>query len=614
MAFITIAGEQLIAVKQGASQVLVVQDFVLANIPGLGVEPANRIEALPPAGQIVDTKAVTHQGYVNGNQVVFSLALDSTIGDYDFNWVGLKSAEGTLVACEHIPLTQKRKTVGAVQGNNLTRNFLLAFSGATATTAIAVPASTWQIDFTSRLLQIDDRDRLSNLDDYGQAAFFGDGFKVTLASGTTYNIASGLGYVAGIRCEKSALTALDVGSLPKGIWMDVSLQGDINGVAPVIAFVPSAAVLADNIDGLGFKHYLLKIADIAAGGVIADLRQDVIVPQAEAEAGVATIVKRWTALRVRQAARAALRLPSYALPLPVINSESSTIPVSATANAANGGTVSLSANTAFSLANELTAGFGVVEEYQTTAFTSPALTVNSNYFLRAKVVAGTLVFYVQKGTLYDAVPASLKGTENAASGGGFYSTPYDICIAQVLTGAANTTPVVRPIVNSRTNQWSARLNGNGTIYLGIDPFVVKSTLVGAIATPHASLVSNLVNASAGWTYSSLVTIQPTPGSPGSSAILTNTYSVGSAPFITTNVVVGDMAIATMGSAYSHNSGKMLSQIFQSEHQLGANTAANGDEELLSVATKNMVNADYTNGLAITYTNCVDAKITWEIMR
>ncbi|MEQ1636722.1 MAG: phage tail protein [Methylococcales bacterium] len=294
MAFITIAGEQLIAVKQGAGQALVVQNFVFANIPGLGIEPANRIEALPPAGQIVDTKAVTHQGYVNANQVVFSLSLDSTVGDYDFNWVGLKSAEGTLVACEHIPLTQKRKTAGTVPGNNLTRNFLMAFSGAAATTAIAVPAATWQIDFTTRLLQIDDRERLSNLDDYGTAAFYGTGFNVSLASATTYNIAAGVAYVSGIRCEKTALTALNVGTLPKGIWMDVSLQGNINGVAPVITFTASSTALANNTDGLGFKHYLFKIADIAASGAITDLRPGVTATQAEAEAGTSTTVKRWS--------------------------------------------------------------------------------------------------------------------------------------------------------------------------------------------------------------------------------------------------------------------------------------------------------------------------------
>lgn len=328
MAFITIAGEQLIAQKQGASQVLQITHFVLANIAGLGAEPADRIEAMPAAGNIVDTQVVTHQGYVNANQVVYSLALDSTIGDYDFNWVGLKAAGGELVACAHIPTQLKRKTVGAVAGNNLTRNFLVAFSGITATTAIAVPASTWQIDFTTRLLQIDERERLSNFDNYGQSAFFGNGFKVSLQSGSTYAIAAGIGYVGGIRCEQLATVNINITGLPKSVWIDASLQGDINGVSAVFSFSATAATLTDYTDAQGFKHFVARIADIGAGGAVIDARpprnwvedhEAKIDPhpqyvreadqptQLEAETGTETAVRAWSALRVKQAIQALVK-------------------------------------------------------------------------------------------------------------------------------------------------------------------------------------------------------------------------------------------------------------------------------------------------------------------
>lgn len=272
MAFITIAGENKIAYQQGNSLLLNITHFVLANIAGLGAEPANRIEGLPSSGDIVHTQAVTRKGYVNANQVVYSLAMDSTIGDFDFNWVGIKDADNVLIACSHIPTQQKRATAGAVPGNNVTRNFLLAYSGIAATTAIAVPAETWQIDFTTRLLQIDERERLSNFDIYGQAAFFGDGFKVSLQSGSTYQMAAGIGYVGGIRCEQLTAATLNVTGLPKSIWMDASLQGDINGVSAVFSFSATAATLTNYTDGSGFKHYVTKIADISAGGVITDTR------------------------------------------------------------------------------------------------------------------------------------------------------------------------------------------------------------------------------------------------------------------------------------------------------------------------------------------------------
>ncbi len=316
MPFITIQGEQLIAQKQGANQVMTITHFVFANIPGLGAEPVDRIETMPPVGQIVHEHAVSKQGYVNANQVVYSCTLESTIGNFTFNWVGLKAAAGELVACAHISAQVKTANAGAIPGNNLTRNFLLAFSGIAATTAISVPAETWQIDFTTRLLQIDERERLSNFDIYGVGAFFGDGFKVEYVSGTTYKVKAGIGYVGGIRC----LLAADVNitlSAPKGVWIDASLQGDINGVAEIVQVKVSATALVNSIDSNGFAHYLSQVANVATAGVVTDLRaiapvylrRDDVVPQAEAEAGTATTARAWNALRVKQAIQA-LVLPA----------------------------------------------------------------------------------------------------------------------------------------------------------------------------------------------------------------------------------------------------------------------------------------------------------------
>lgn len=309
MAFITVEGEQLIAEKIGNEEVLEITHFVLAYIDGLGAEPSDRIEAMPAVEDIVAERAVTALGYINANQVVYSLAMDSTVGTFTFNWVGLKAADGELVAVAHIEPQIKTATVGAVPGNNLTRNFLLAYSGIQATTAIAVPAETWQIDFTTRLLQIDERERLSNFDIYGQGAFFGDGFKVVFVSGSTYRVTAGLGYVGGIRCNLEANSDMTVSGLPKGIWLDASLQGDINGVSEVVVLTSSAAALTDYTDSLGFEHFVFKIADIPSAGLVTDLRppapvylrRDDIVPQSEAEAGTATTPRAWTAQRVRQA-------------------------------------------------------------------------------------------------------------------------------------------------------------------------------------------------------------------------------------------------------------------------------------------------------------------------
>lgn len=273
MGFITIQGENQIAAKQGAGETLNITGFVLANIDGLGAEPVNRIASLPAPADIMDELNVTKFGYVNTNQVVYSLVMDSSIGDYDFNWVGLVDDEGVLIAVTHTPLIQKRATSGGVPGNNLTRNFLIAYSGIQATTAIAVPAETWQIDFNARLHGIDERERLSNFDIYGEASFMDTGWQVARdGSTTTYNVLPGIGYVGGIRIASAIAQPITVASGPNSIWVDVSLQGDISDMSPVVDFVVSNVAQANYTDPNGFKHYLTKLCSVAAGGAVTDTR------------------------------------------------------------------------------------------------------------------------------------------------------------------------------------------------------------------------------------------------------------------------------------------------------------------------------------------------------
>lgn len=155
-ASITLAGESLIALKQSKQEVLTVARFVLANIPGLDTSlPIDRNAGLPAADQIVHRKDVTREGYLSPNKVVYSLMLDSTVGDFDFNWIGLETTEQVLLIAAYVPLQQKRQEIPPLQfGNNLTRNIILDYNGAQALTGIQVPASTWQFDFTETFTQI----------------------------------------------------------------------------------------------------------------------------------------------------------------------------------------------------------------------------------------------------------------------------------------------------------------------------------------------------------------------------------------------------------------------------------------------------------------------------
>ncbi|UBM24196.1 phage tail protein [Pseudomonas sp. p1(2021b)] len=273
MARITLAGESLIAQKQGAKQALVVSKFIFANVPGLDPNtPIDRAAGKPPANQIVYTYVIPaeNSGYVNPNQVVYSAQLGSDIGDFDWNWMGLETAEGVLFAVAYMPLQQKRKNIPPLQlGNNVTRNVLVEYDGAQETTGISIDAKTWQHDFTVRLAGIDERERLSNRDMFGRACFFDTGLQVEKV-GTAYQIKPGLAYVEGVRVNVPAGLAVPAAALPTTVWLDVVLERQLNDVVARWSLV-CAAAKPDYKDALGVQHYCIPLADLTAA-VISDRR------------------------------------------------------------------------------------------------------------------------------------------------------------------------------------------------------------------------------------------------------------------------------------------------------------------------------------------------------
>lgn len=271
-ASITLAGQSLIAQKQAAGQVLTVARFILANVPGLDFNgPVDRAALKPPAAQIVHTAPVTQSGYVNPNQVVYSLMMGTNIGDFDFNWIGLETSENVLLSVAYLPLQQKRKNILPGQvGNNVTRNFLVVFDGAQQLTAITIDASTWQFDYTARMKGIDERERQSNRDIFGRACFFGTALQLVKV-GSAYQLKPGLAYIEGIRLERTAVTPVTVPSVPNKAWLDVVLQQDRSDVVGAFQVVFGAGKV-DYTDSVGAQHYLVPLADLVNSSSITDLR------------------------------------------------------------------------------------------------------------------------------------------------------------------------------------------------------------------------------------------------------------------------------------------------------------------------------------------------------
>ncbi|MCZ4324578.1 phage tail protein [Pseudomonas anguilliseptica] len=271
-ASITLAGESLIAQKQGAQQILTVSRFILANVPGLDPNgPVDRAAGKPAAGQIVGTYDVTQAGYVNPNQVVYSLMLGSDIGDFDWNWIGLETAENVLLMVAYVPTQQKRRNIPPLQlGNNVTRNFLVVFDGAQALTGLTIDASTWQHDFTVRLAGIDERERQSNRDMFGRACFFGSALQLEKV-GSVYQLKPGTAYVEGVRLQRAAALAVVPPAFPTTAWLDVALQRELNDVVASWSVVWGAGKV-DYVDSAGVQHYCVAIADLPSSSTITDRR------------------------------------------------------------------------------------------------------------------------------------------------------------------------------------------------------------------------------------------------------------------------------------------------------------------------------------------------------
>lgn len=269
---ITLAFEHWKAQQAINNSAVVLDEFVLANVPNLNIEsPIDRAEQLPEAKYIVHRQAVSAAGLVNENSVVYSVTMGADVGDFEFNWVGLiNKITGTLAMIVHAPLQSKIKNAEGKQGNVLTRSFLMEYNGAASETQITTPAETWQIDFTARLSGMDERQRLENVDIYGAAAFFGDGFLVTRQV-SQYSITQGAGYVGGLRCKLSNTQNITVTTKPVKVWIDVCWKGTLTSVWAEELKITVANTLANYVQN-GVQHYVFAVASIDANGVITDLR------------------------------------------------------------------------------------------------------------------------------------------------------------------------------------------------------------------------------------------------------------------------------------------------------------------------------------------------------
>lgn len=274
---ITAAGEALIARLFAEGAPLLIDRFLFAYIDGQDHSLPIDTQAGVPAANLVHEAVIPdeYRAFINPNQVVYSALIGSDVGDFDLNWQGLYCSEHqVLVAVSTFPTLKSRAYNEATNtpGNNLTRNFILEFTGAQRLTGITIEAKVWQLDFTVRLKGIDERERLSNRDIYGRASFLEDGWKLVSEEdfgGPRYYLLPGVGYVEGIRVALGEKLEVFPDFTPCEVWLDVCMEpegSDVTAKARIL-FLAEGEQRPDYVTDAPYRipHYLEKVAHIGDG-------------------------------------------------------------------------------------------------------------------------------------------------------------------------------------------------------------------------------------------------------------------------------------------------------------------------------------------------------------
>lgn len=273
---ITNAFEQYWQSSLAAEQPVVLDEFILADIPNLDITaPIDPDTVLPPESQIVHRQNVDQRGRVNNNAVAYTIVMDTTIGDFSFNAMYLRNKQngviGMIVYKGRETKLKTDQTTGQT-GNSLVKSMLMGYDQAAEATLTHVDAGTWQIDYAARLRGMDEDIRQLQADLYGHHTFIGDGFKVVEKNGA-YQVTKGVAIVGGLRVELKQPEVIYPGTKPIGVWVDVHRAGSLlSEHQNHFTIVTSVADLADHVDSNGYQHYVAKLGTVQNNGTIEDGR------------------------------------------------------------------------------------------------------------------------------------------------------------------------------------------------------------------------------------------------------------------------------------------------------------------------------------------------------
>lgn len=259
------SGAHYFVKQMSANDIIALDTFVFANIDGVNGETHVDLEAsMPTAAQIVHTQTVTQAGLINDKTAVYSVVLDTTVGDFVFNWIGLINREtGTLCVVMHTDATKKTKTTGTKNGNTITESLWVELDNAAENTGINVSAETWMVNYHERFLSEEERIRLSNLDLYSR--FYIADELILSYHEKVATISKGTFYCAGLRCEvveEQKFTATENDDIYAIAWLDGTITGSWQTHFKLVATKDRLKDYEEN----GTRYFAEKIAMISDDG------------------------------------------------------------------------------------------------------------------------------------------------------------------------------------------------------------------------------------------------------------------------------------------------------------------------------------------------------------
>ena len=275
----------LVAQRQSNAEVFKPDLVKFALINHDGTKPSTAGDDTPPiifVDQVGTTKAK-----INDNELVVSFLLDSSQGDYEYDWIGyydVHNSVETLVAYIHVPKTEKIKNDEGTVGNNIVNNYIFTYQAITAIANVTVPAATWQIDFNARLNSIEEDHRNNMFSLFGHSFFLNNCFKPSTSDNTTLDIANGCGYVFGLDLNNATVIQDTLPSTTGSykIYIDAKKEGHFNSTAIFVQIKFASTLPANYTDANNINHYIAEVGELTVGSstiAVTDTRAKVITYQ-----------------------------------------------------------------------------------------------------------------------------------------------------------------------------------------------------------------------------------------------------------------------------------------------------------------------------------------------